>query len=109
MGLKKHQKHPAGDSTINHYVLRYFHAPGSKEDLREIPQLNQAFGMQQAMEAHRFAQPYCMGSLFWQWNDSWPAISWSVLDIAGNPKAAYYQVKRSLHLMPFCSKKMQKS
>lgn len=94
-GLKKHQKHPTGDSTINHYVLRYFHAPGSKEDLREISQLNQAYGMQQAMEAHRFSQPYCMGSLFWQWNDSWPAISWSVLDIAGMPKAAYYQVKRS--------------
>ena len=38
--------------------------------------------------------PYCMGSLFWQFNDCWPAISWSAVDYFYNPKLFYYQTKR---------------
>jgi beta-mannosidase len=36
-----------------------------------------------------------MGTLFWQLNDCWATHSWSVIDSAGVPKLAYYQVKRS--------------
>jgi beta-mannosidase len=32
----------------------------------------------------------CWGTLFWQFNDCWPAQSWSVIDSALQPKAAYY-------------------
>jgi hypothetical protein len=31
---------------------------------------------------------YCGGVAFWQFNEPWPAVSWSVVDHAGRPKAA---------------------
>jgi len=43
---------------------------------------------------HRMAMPYCMGSLFWQYNDCWPAISWSSVDYSGEPKALQYRLKQ---------------
>jgi len=94
-GLAAHQKHPLGDSTIRVYMARDYPIPDDPEKFAYISQLLQARGMQIAMESHRFAQPYCMGSLFWQWNDCWPAISWSAIDYLAAPKAFYYQVKRS--------------
>jgi beta-mannosidase len=57
--------------------------------------LLQAKALQTAIEAHRLNTYKCMGSLFWQWNDCWPAISWSVVDYLGQPKAAYYAVKKA--------------
>jgi beta-mannosidase len=60
-----------------------------------ISQLLQARGMQIAIEAHRRAKPYNMGSLYWQLNDCWPVVSWSSMDYLGNWKALHYQIKRS--------------
>jgi len=94
-GLAAHQKHPIGDSTIRVYMARDYPVPTDPEKFAYVSQILQARGMQIAMESHRFAQPYCMGSLFWQWNDCWPAISWSAIDYLDQPKAFYYQVKRS--------------
>jgi len=94
-GLAAHQKHPIGDSTIRVYMARDYPVPIDPEKFAYVSQILQARGMQIAMESHRFAQPYCMGSLFWQWNDCWPAISWSAIDYLDAPKAFYYQAKRS--------------
>jgi beta-mannosidase len=33
--------------------------------------------------------------LFWQFNDCWPVLSWSVLDYYGFGKAGYYYVRRA--------------
>ncbi len=57
-------------------------------------QLTQAYGISTAIEAHRRAKPYCMGTLYWQFNDSWPVISWSGIDYYGRPKALHYRLKQ---------------
>lgn len=93
--FKNHQKHPIGYETIQEYMTRDFQVPTKFEDYVYVSQLLQADGMKTAMEAHRRAKPYCMGSLYWQFNDCWPVTSWSSLDYYGNWKAFHYQVKRS--------------
>ncbi len=93
--FKNHQKHPTGFETINEYMTRDFRVPTSMRKYNYVSQLLQAHGMKIAIEAHRLAKPYCMGSLYWQLNDCWPVTSWSTLDYYGNWKAAHYQVKES--------------
>jgi beta-mannosidase len=51
--------------------------------------------MQMAIEAHRTAKPYNMGSLYWQLNDVWPVTSWSSVDYFGRRKAAHYAIKNA--------------
>ncbi len=93
--LKNHQKHPIGYETIREYMERDFQIPDKFEDYIYVSQLLQADGMKTAMEAHRRAKPYNMGTLYWQFNDCWPVTSWSSLDYYGNWKAFHYQAKRS--------------
>jgi len=93
--FKNHQKHPTGYETINEYMERDYVVPKDFEDYAYVSQLLQARGMKTAIEAHRRAKPYCMGTLYWQLNDCWPVTSWSSLDYYGNWKAFHYQAKRS--------------
>lgn len=93
--LKNHQKHPIGNETIREYMERDFQIPEKFEYFVYVSQLLQADGMKTAMEAHRRSKPYNMGTLYWQFNDCWPVISWSSLDYYGNWKAFHYQAKRS--------------
>ncbi len=93
--FKNHQKHPTGFETINEYMARDFPVPKSFEKYNYVSQILQAHGMKIAIEAHRLAKPYCMGTLYWQLNDCWPVTSWSTLDYYGKWKASHYQVKES--------------
>ena len=93
--FKNHQKHPTGYETINEYMGRDYVVPKNFEDYLYVSQLLQARGMKIAIEAHRRAKSYCMGTLYWQFNDCWPVTSWSSLDYYGNWKAFHYQAKRS--------------
>jgi beta-mannosidase len=74
---------------------RDYKVPTFFEDYIYVSQLLQARGFKLAIEAHRSAMPYCMGSLYWQLNDCWPVTSWSSTDYYGRWKAAQYQIKRS--------------
>ncbi|KGO95256.1 beta-mannosidase [Flavobacterium enshiense] len=93
--VKNHQKHPTGYQTIQTYMERDYKVPKKFEDYVYVSQLLQAEGMKTAIETHRRAKPYCMGSLYWQLNDCWPVTSWSSVDYFGNGKAFHYQSKRS--------------
>jgi beta-mannosidase len=93
--FKNHQKHAKGFDYIQKAVTDEYK---TTEDINKqilLSQFVQAKGMKTAIEAHRRAKPYCMGTLFWQLNDCWPSISWSAIDIEENRKALYYQAKRS--------------
>lgn len=93
--VKNHQKHPTGYQTIAEYLELDYVVPTTFEDYIYVSQLLQADGMKTAIEAHRRAKPYCMGTLFWQLNDCWPVTSWSAIDYFGRWKALQYQTKRS--------------
>ena len=93
--VRSHQKHPIGFETIQEYMERDFVVPKDFEDYIYVSQLLQARGMKIAMEAHRRAMPYCMGTLYWQLNDCWPVTSWSSIDYSGKWKAFHYQARES--------------
>lgn len=94
-GFKNHQKHRVGFQTIQKYLERDFPLPEKPEDYVYVSQLLQAYGIGKGMEAHRRSKPYTMGSLYWQLNDCWPAVSWSAVDYLGYKKALYYQTRHS--------------
>ncbi|MFM9008529.1 MAG: glycosyl hydrolase 2 galactose-binding domain-containing protein [Bacteroidota bacterium] len=85
-GFRAHQKHPRGFETIDEYLRIHFGTPILFMDYPYMSQLQQAYGMDIAFTAHRSAYPVCRGTLFWQWNDCWPAVSWSALDHLGRSK-----------------------
>lgn len=84
-----------GNGHIERYTERYFKLPVKFEDFTWVSMLMQAKGLQDAIEYHRRSRPYTMGSLYWQINDCWPAISWSTVDYFGNWKASHYTVKKA--------------
>ncbi len=63
-------------------------------ELIEATQHAQAFGLQIAIEHVRRRKPNTTGVAVWQFNDPWPAISWSVVDYFGAPKRAYHELKK---------------
>lgn len=93
--IKAHEKHSRGWEIIDNYMKRDYVLPKDFVKYNYISQLLQARGMKIAIEAHRRAKPYNMGTLYWQLNDCWPVVSWSSIDYLGNWKALHYQVKRS--------------
>ncbi len=93
--IKAHEKHSRGWEIIDSYMKRDYHVPTDFVKYNYVSQLLQARGMQIAIEAHRRAKPYNMGTLYWQLNDCWPVVSWSSIDYLGNWKALHYQIKRS--------------
>ncbi len=97
--IKAHEKHSRGWDIINEYMKRDYKVPTDFVQYNYVSQLLQARGMEIAIEAHRRARPYNMGTLYWQLNDCWPVVSWSSIDYLGNWKAFHYQAKRSFEPM----------
>ncbi len=95
--MKAHQKHPAGYETIDEYLLRDYKKPKDFESYLYVSRLLQAKGIKLAIEAHRRAKPWCMGTLFWQLNDCWPAVSWSSRDYYGKKKALHFAIPASFN------------
>jgi beta-mannosidase len=91
-----------GESSAHHEHLRklqrYANEFGDSSGLEEFirkAQLYQALGDAFDLEYCRSNKFANSGFLVWQYGDIWPAISWSVVDWYGTPKAAYYYLKRA--------------
>jgi beta-mannosidase len=93
--MAAHQRSGIGNLRIREYLSWYYHEPDDFEQFLYMSQVLQAYGIRMAIEAHRRAMPYCMGSLYWQLNDCWPVASWSSTDYYHKWKAVHYAVKRA--------------
>jgi beta-mannosidase len=82
-----------GNEVIEKKMKSYYPIPENFESYIYMSQLLQAKASKIAIEAHRRNKPFCMGSLYWQINDCWPAVSWSSIDFYGNWKAAQYTIR----------------
>lgn len=89
-----HEKHGSQFSVLKSYMGHYMNP--SKNFEMEIYQssLVQAYGVGLAIQAHRIAKPQTWGTLYWQFNDAWPGISWASMDYFGRWKALQYFARR---------------
>ena len=55
--------------------------------------LDQARAVEIGLKHFRSLYETCSGSILWQFNDMWPAISWAVLDHTGFRKLAWHAMK----------------
>lgn len=94
--MQAHQKSATrGNAAIKTYMDHYYKQPRNFPAFLYLSQVLQAEGMKTGMEAHRRAMPFCMGTLYWQFNDCWPGASWSGIDYYGRWKAMQYFVKKA--------------
>ncbi|MDX2430297.1 MAG: glycoside hydrolase family 2 TIM barrel-domain containing protein, partial [Bacteroides sp.] len=93
--MQSHQRSSIGNVTIETYMLRDYRKPADFESYLYLSHVLQAEGVKKAMEGHRIAMPYTMGSLYWQINDCWPVASWSSTDYYVRWKALQYYSKKA--------------
>ena len=91
--MKTHQKSGIGNEAIKQYMDMYYNTPSNFEDFVYVGLVMQGEGMKYGLEAHRRNRPFCMGTLYWQLNDSWPVVSWSGIDYYNNWKALHYKAR----------------
>jgi beta-mannosidase len=92
--MKSHQRSSIGNGTIEYYMLQDYKKPKNFESFLYVNHVLQAEGIKFALEGHRRASPYCMGSMYWQINDCWPVASWSSTDYYQRWKALQYFAKK---------------
>ncbi len=92
--MESHQKNKGANGKILHYISETFRYPKDFEQLLYVSQILQGMAVECAVEHFRRERGRCMGTLFWQFNDNWPGISWSAVDHFGRRKALYYMAGR---------------
>ena len=92
--MEHHQRHPRGNSIITEMFTRYFRVPQGFENFVYLSQVQQALAIRTAVEHWRHLRPSCMGTLYWQLNDTWPVCSWSSIEYSGAWKFLHYAAKR---------------
>ncbi|MGP1515255.1 MAG: glycosyl hydrolase 2 galactose-binding domain-containing protein [Bacteroidales bacterium] len=103
-----HQKHPRGFELIDNRIYEWFGKYRDDEQYILFSQLTQQEGMKMAIETHRQHKPYCMGTLFWQYNDPYPCIGWGCIEKSSEIKPLYYTVQKTFEDVIFTIDKTDK-
>lgn len=92
--MDQHQRNDGGNARIIETMTRYFRFPKGFVEMVFLSQVQQGLAIKTAIDYWRSTKPRCMGTLFWQINDTWPVHSWSSLDYGGGWKLLHYMAKR---------------
>ena len=92
--MEWHQKNVGGNERIAATMFRYFRFPEGFANFVYVSQVQQALAIQTAVDYWRSLKPHCMGTLYWQLNDTWPVASWASLDYGGGWKVLHYLARR---------------
>ena len=92
--MEAHQKCTQGNEKVMFYLAQMVNYPYDFERLVYCSQLVQADCIRSNVEHMRRARGRCMGSAYWQVNDSNPVISWSSIDYFGRWKGLHYAARR---------------
>lgn len=92
--MEAHQKCDQGTEKIMYYLAQMSHYPYTFEGLIYATQTVQADAIRINVENMRRNRGVCMGSLYWQVNDSNPVISWASLDYFHRRKALHYAARK---------------
>ena len=91
--MDHHQRNAGGNERIAGTMFRYFRFPMTFADFVYLSQVQQGLAMRTAIEYWRSLKPHCMGTLYWQLNDTWPVASWSGLDHGGGWKLLHHMAR----------------
>jgi beta-mannosidase len=92
--MESHQKNAGGNARIAETMFRTFRFPVDFANFVYLSQVQQGLAIKTAVSHWRSLKPHCMGTLYWQLNDSWPVCSWSSLDHGGNWKLMHHMAVR---------------
>lgn len=92
--MEAHEKCDDGMKKLLYYMSQMIPYPYSFTGLIYATQLLQADAIRSNVEHMRRNRGRCMGSTYWQLNDSNPVISWAGIDYFGRWKALHYCSKR---------------
>ena len=92
--IEHHQRNAGGNERIAATMFRYFRFPEGFENFVYLSQIQQGLAIRTAVDYWRSLKPHCMGTIYWQLNDTWPVASWASLDHGGRWKALHYMAKR---------------
>jgi beta-mannosidase len=92
--MESHQKNDGGNERIAATMFRYFRFPKDFSSFVYLSQIQQGLAIRTAVDYWRSLKPHCMGTIYWQLNDTWPVASWASLDYGGGWKAMHYMVRR---------------
>ena len=77
---------------VNNYQFTV-HNYSPRNEVERDSELAQATALQVAIEHMRRNKGKTVGTCVWQFNEPWPAVSWSIVDYSGRPKLAYEWLK----------------
>ncbi|KAL1801221.1 hypothetical protein ACET3X_001563 [Alternaria dauci] len=101
MAMDFHNKAIGHERRLISYLAENFRIRYDLESFTHLTQVMQSDALSWAYKSWRRqwnapGERKCGGVLVWQLNDCWPTMSWSVTDIHGVPKPAFYAIKRTM-------------
>jgi beta-mannosidase len=93
--VQHHQKAEDGDGKLRRALVSHFGHVADFDDWLYLTQVNQARAIDIGIGHFRAMHERCSGVVWWQLDDCWPSISWSVIDRAGRRKPSWYALRRA--------------